>query len=214
MTLELNDFIIEYDREIDYIDIIISTLENKVKDILDFFELEKLSKKKRVIIYTDRDKYKEYLTPYVGEFKEWMCADTYDGNINLLEINETRKSEEHKDMTIDEFTKCILHEFVHSCQQEINSNSNGIAWFWEALATNLSGQDYEEVSLSDCNFEMFQRNFNGTPYSYSYAYTIGKYMLDNYPKEKLLEYIKNPSTLKRDAQSIFDEVIANQIVKN
>ena len=210
MTLELNNFIIEYDKEIDYIDIIISTLENKVKDILEFFELDKLSKKKRVVIYTDREKYKEYLTPYVGTFREWMCADTYDGNINLLEINEARKCEEHKDMTIDEFTKCILHEFVHACQQEINSNSNGTAWFWEALATNLSGQDYNIIDLSKCDFELLQKNFNGTPNGYYYAYTLGKYMLENYSKDRLINYIKNPRLLREEATLIFEEVKESQ----
>ena len=33
-------------------------------EILDFFELEKLSKKKKVVIFTDRDKYKKHLLPF------------------------------------------------------------------------------------------------------------------------------------------------------
>ncbi len=40
-----------------------------------------------------------HLLLFVKEFKEWMCADTYDGNINLLEISEARKSKEHADTT-------------------------------------------------------------------------------------------------------------------
>lgn len=127
MKLGLNNFVLEYDKDINYIDNIVSMLENNTHDILDFFELDKLSQKKKVIIFTDREKYKEHLIPYVKEFKEWMCADTYDGNINLLEISEARKSNEHKDMTLEEFIKGILHEFVHSCQQELNSNSEGTA---------------------------------------------------------------------------------------
>lgn len=211
MKLDLSNFVIEYDKDISYIDDIISTLQNNTQDILNFFELDKLSQKKKVIIFTDREKYKEHLIPFVKEFKEWMCADTYDGNINLLEISEARKSNEHKDMTLEEFIKCILHEFVHSCQQELNSNSNGTAWYWEALATNLSGQDYDPVSLSNCDFDILQRDFNGTENGYSYAFTLGKFMLENYSKEKLLEYVKNPSLLKVDANDIFDSARQSQI---
>ena len=209
MKIELNNFIIEYDKEINYMPNIISALENDTAEILDFFELKKLSKKKKVVIYTDREKYKEYLIPYVKEFKEWMCGDTYDGNINLLEISEARKSKEHKNMDIDEFIKCILHEFVHSCEQELN-HKEGIIWYWEALATNLSGQDYTPISLIDCDFKKLKSDFNNTPRGYNYSYTIGKYMLENYSKDKLLEYIKNPDSLKNDADDIFESAKQSQ----
>lgn len=211
MKLELNNFILECDEDINYIQEVISTLENNTHEILDFFGLDKLSQKKKVVIFSDREKYKEHLIPFVKEFKEWMCADTYDGNINLLEISEARKSNEHKDMTLEEFIKCILHEFVHSCQQELNSNSEGTAWYWEALATNLSGQDYTSISLSDCNFESLQKDFNGTKNGYSYSFTLGKFMLKNYSKDKLLEYVKNPSLLKLDADDIFESATQSQI---
>ena len=158
MKIELSNFTIEYDKEIDYMSNIISTLENHTIEILEFFELEKLSQKKKVVIFTDREKYKKHLLPFVKEFKEWMCADTYDGNINLLEMSEARKSKEHEDMDMDEFIKCILHEFVHSCQQEWNENSKGVSWYWEALATNLSNQDYSPVSLEDCDFEKLKND--------------------------------------------------------
>ena len=102
------------------------------------------------------------------------------------QISEARKSKEHEDMDMDEFIKCILHEFVHSCQQEWNSNSNGTSWYWEALATNLSKQDYSSVSLEDCDFEKLKSDFNGTKDGYNFAYTLGKYMLENYSKEKFV----------------------------
>lgn len=96
MKIELSNFTIEYDKEIDYMSNIISTLENNTIEILEFFELEKLSQKKKVVIFTDREKYKKHLLPFVKEFKEWMCADTYDGNINLLEMSEARKQKNMK----------------------------------------------------------------------------------------------------------------------
>ena len=213
MKFELSNFIIECDQDISYMPNIIATLENNTIEILDFFELGKLSQKKKVVIFTDREKYKKHLLPFVKEYKEWMCADTYDGNINLLEISETRKSKEHENMDMDEFIKCILHEFVHSCQQELNPNSEGVAWYWEALATNLSNQDYSVVSLENCDFKKLKSDFDDTENGYSYAYTLGKYMLENYSKDRLLEYVKNPNSLKQDADNIFETVKQSQIRK-
>lgn len=133
MKIETNSFIIESDKKIDYIDKILELLENDTKGILEFFNLEKLSKKKKVIIYSNVEKYKEHLLPYVKEYKIWMCGDTYDNNINLLDIDEARSKTVHNDMTFEQFYKGILHELVHACQQEINSNADGVEWFWESL---------------------------------------------------------------------------------
>ena len=215
VKIELDNFIIETDKEIDYMPDIISTLENDICKILDFFELENLSQKRKVIIFTNREKYKEHLLPFVSEFKEWMCADTYDGNINLLEISEARKSKSHVNMEVDEFVKDILHEFVHSCQQELNTKSEGVGWYWEGLATNLSGQHFKPISLSDCNFEELKNKFYDVNNCYDYAYTMGKYMLENYSKDILLEYVKNPDLLKKDEDKIFYESIewSNSVVK-
>ncbi len=207
MKIELSNFIVEYDKEINYIQSIISTLENDTDKILDFFELDKLSQKKKVVIFTSREEYKKHMLQFVPEFKEWMCADTYDGNINLLEISEARKSKSHANMGVDEFVKDVLHEFVHSCQQELNTKSEGVGWYWEGLATNLSGQYFKPISLSDCNFEKLKNDFYDVNNCYSYAYTIGKYMLENYSKDKLLEYVKNPNLLKKDEDKIFYESI-------
>lgn len=213
MKLEVNNFLIEYDKEIDYMSKIILTLESDTIKILEFFGLERISEKKKIVIFTDRKKYKEHILQYVKEFKEWMCADTYDGNINLLEISEARKSKEHKNMNMDDFIKCILHEFVHLCQQELNSNSEGTNWYWEALATNLSGQNYNIVSLFECDFDKLKNDFYNTKNGYSYSYTLGKYMLENYSKDKLLEYVKNPDLLKNDADDIFESAKQSQINK-
>ena len=212
MRISLDSFTIEYDKEISYIPDIISRLEDITSEILEFFELEKLSQKKKVVIFTDREKYKEHILQFIPEFKEWMCADTYDGNINLLEISEARKSKDHADMDLNEFIKCIVHEFVHLCQQECNheQDTDGTVWYWEALATNLSGQDYNPVSLDDCDFEQLKNDFNNTEGGYSYSYTIGKYMLENYSKDKLLEYVRNPFLLKKDMNDIFEAAKKSQ----
>ena len=213
MEIKLNNFTIVCDKEINYIEEIIETLENKTASILSFFELDKLEKNKKIIIYTDRKKYKQHILQYEKEFKDWMCADTFDGNINLLEITEARKTQEHNDMTITEFTKVILHEFVHAAQQVINQNSKDVVWYWEALATNLSGQKYNIINLSNCDFNSLQKDFNNTEKAYNYSFTLGKFMLENYPKSKLLEYVRNKDLLKKEALNIFYKAKQSQTKK-
>jgi len=210
MKISLDNFIIECDKELDYINEVVSTLENKTSDILDFFELKGLKVKKRVIIFTSRDKYKKHLLNYVKEFKEWMCGDTFDGNINLLDINEARKSVSHQDMSLNEFIEDIKHEFVHSCQQEINPDAKDeVVWFWEALATNLSGQSFDDVDLSKCDFKLLKEDFANISYGYPIAYKLGKYMLENYPHGKILDYIKNPNLLVAECDEIFLTAVKN-----
>ena len=204
MKVELSNFTIECDGVINNIDDIISALENDTAQILNFFELDKLSKKKKVIIFTDREKYKEHMLQFVDDFKEWMCADTYGGNINLLELSVAKKSKEHRNLNLTKFIKCILHEFVHLCQQELNYKLDEITWYWEALATNLSGQDYIKADLFECDFDKLQKDFNNVKNNYSYSFTLCKFMLENYSKDKLLEYVRNSSLLIQDANEIFE----------
>ena len=54
-----------------------------------------------------------------------------------------------------------------------------------------------------CDFDKLQDDFNNTNYAYSYAYTIGRFMLDNYSQEQLLEYVKYPEKLKEERYNKF-----------
>ena len=106
-----------------------------------------------------------------------MNADTFDGNINLLSIEECRKTKAHSDITLEEFLENIIHEFVHSCQQEINPDSKNVEWFWEALATNL-GNPFDHTIDFQFNEEQLINDFNSVPNNYEIVFTIGKYLLE------------------------------------
>ena len=135
-----------------------------------------------------------------------MRADTNDGNINLLSIEEAHKTHTHADMTIDELKSTILHEFVHICQQQVQleKNNNDIVWFWEALATNLGNPEkFSKTRIKASNEEI--NNFNSLQNNYPIAFTIGNYMLENYAHEEILEYIKYPTKLLNDENKILNE---------
>ena len=133
-----------------------------------------------------------------------MNGDTYGGNINILSIEECRKTIFHQDMTLEEMLKVITHEFVHACQQEINPDAADVEWFWEALATNLANP-FDHVASMQCEDEKLIKNLNATPYNYEICFTIGKFMLENYSHEQVLDYIKNPDKLRKNAKTIFKE---------
>ena len=55
MRKDIKDFIIEYDKDIDYIDDLIKKIEQEADGILNFFELKNLKDKKKIKIWTSRE---------------------------------------------------------------------------------------------------------------------------------------------------------------
>lgn len=204
MLIEKKNFIIDYDKSISYIPEVVNYLETKIDDIMNFFELESLSSKKKIIVYNDLDLYKKHIEKFF-EYKDYMRADTNDGNINLLSIEEAHKTKEHANMTLEELKSTILHEFVHICQQEKETEKENIGydivWFWEALATNLGNpEEFSRVEIKATNEEI--NNFNSLNQNYPIAFTIGNYIFENYSHKDILEYVKYPSKLLSDADII------------
>lgn len=200
------------DKELDYIKELFDYLNLNMEEIMMFFNIDNISEKKKIIIWTDLDKYKNHIEKYY-EYKDYMCADTNDGNINILSLEEAHKTIEHSDMTFDEMKKNIKHEFVHICQQECEEESIGydIAWFWESLATNLGNpESFNEVDVSDVTIEQLSE-FNNLDCGYPIAYTLGKYILTSYSHDEILEYVKYPKILEQEQCEILDNIKRNII---
>lgn len=197
-------FMVECDKKLDYIDELEEKLKQESSRILSFFELDGLKQQKKIKIWTDREKYRKYLEQYVDKYYEWMDGDTHDGNINMLSIEECRKTKAHQDMTLEEMLEVIVHEFVHACQQEINPDAFNVEWFWEALATNLANP-FDHVASMQCEDDELIYHLNVVPYSYPICFTIGKFMLESYSHETIMDYVRNPDKLRKDAKTIFKE---------
>ena len=204
MVLEKKNFIVVYDESISYIPEIVSYLESKVSDIMKFFDLDSLSSKRKIVVYDDLELYKKHIEQFY-EYQDYMCADTNDGNINLLSLKEAHKTKEHANMTIDNLKVTILHEFVHICQQEceVESLDHDIVWFWEALATNLGNPEaFKKIDIKASNEKI--NDFNSLLNNYCIAFTIGNYLLEKYSHKDILEYVKYPSKLLKDADIILN----------
>ena len=204
MILKKNGFIVKYDESLTYIPEVIEYLEDNMTDSLKFFELDSIGKNLEVIVYNDLESYKEHIRKFY-DYYDYMCADTNDGNLNLLSLEEAHKTKEHKDMTINYLKDTIKHEFVHICQQatQIEKVDFEIYWFWEALATNLGNpEQFKPVEINATNEEI--NEFISLKNNYPIAFTIGNYMLENYSHEEILNYVKYPSKLLSDSENILD----------
>lgn len=196
---------IECDKPLGYIDDVIDYLNSQLPMIMNFFKLKTLTKKVKIVIWTDINKYRAHCEQYTS-YKEWMCGDTFGGNINMLSIEECRKTKAHKNMDIKEFKTTIAHEFVHICHGEsiLEDVPEKFSWFWEALATNLANPFDKLIEVNVSKDELMNQ-FNNIKNGYQMAYTIGKYMLTNYSEELIQEYIKYPRLLIRDTDKILVE---------
>lgn len=182
------------------------TLKRHGTRIMQFFRLECLKEKLHIMIYSNPDDYIKHVEECGQIYYQWMIADTFDGKINLLAPDVCKKVDFHRNLTYDQYTKLIIHEFVHICQQEVNPDSYGCEWFWEALATNLAEQEMECSPIS-CTEEDLMYGYAELPNAYSVSYCMGRYMLNNLSGEKIYEYISKPAALRKDAGTILHTVI-------
>ena len=208
MKHEDDYFIINYnENDKAYVSQLIKVLNENMIKIMCFFCLTELKQKKVINIWNNINEYEKYISPYVGEYQEWMVADTFDNNINIISYDLCLSNETHKNCNMSNYKKIIIHEFVHACQQEINPNAKNVIWFWEALATNLSEQEYSLINIPYTKSELIN-NFKHLKYAYPVSYTIGRYLLENYTHEHILDYIKNPNLLLDDTENILEETNA------
>lgn len=202
MKASTKDFIIYYEQE-DGIEQLLGTLTQNMERILRFFRLEQLREKVEVVIYSTVATYRAHVEECGQTYYEWMIADTFDGKINVSSMEVCRKSSSHRNMNAEEYAKLIIHEFVHVCQQEVNLNSYGCEWFWEALATNLADQKMNYPQTL-CSKEKLMFHYAEIPNAYSISYHMGQYMLQNLPEEKIYEYIVNPDILWEDTEKLLE----------
>ena len=226
MKYEDEKFLIYYDEsDKKYILKIIDIVNKKMTKILNFFNL-KLKNKIIIKIYNDINKYNENLKKsFIKEAEEeskiqnkkieprkiynWMIANTEDGNINMQSFNLVKKKDDYKDYTEEEYCYNVCHEFVHLCQQRLNSENPG--WFWEVLATNLGNPECqhkikESFTLKDLD------NFDEID-GYGAVYLIGQYLFKDYNDAEILEMVNDNDKMLLAVTNIIQEINKNKFKK-
>lgn len=210
MKITFEYFDIEYTKkDEEYINLVIQSLKEKYIEIMDFFNLESLSRRIQIKLWDNLEEYRDFfnekMKKYNRKVNDWEVARATNNQkecrIDLLCLSERKKCRSHDKDTIDHLVKVLLHEFTHICHFEYNHQQDSMPWFVEALATNLSNQ-YDTLDI-DCSLKDI---LNGTAY-YNNYYSMGKYLLDNYDKNHILELAKNKDLLERETEEIFEQAI-------
>lgn len=206
MILEDKLFSIYYNEcDSEYISDLINTIKSNLGRIMDFFMIGSFRQKKIIKIWNNLNDYIVHLESYIEEYYYWMVADTYDNNINILSYDLYLSA--HEDGNMSDYQGIIVHELVHACQQELNPDAKNVVWFWEALAVNLSNQRFHLIDVRYSTEDIIH-NYHLLRDSYPVSYTLGRYLLENYPVSQLLEYVKYPEKLVQDTEYILEKAKA------
>ena len=212
MKKELENFIIESDVQLDYFnDIVMAIIENE-RRILEFFKLEKLPNKVKILIQS-YEPFKEFIISKYGEILSYVCGDSNSSTntIRILNVEDQIKYTTHKDANAQKIKDTVLHEIIHQCHHVYNTDYKNATWikqtiwFSEGLTTNISNQNYNIQDLNECDFDKLKNDFRHYKGSYSYAYTIVNYVLNNYSDEEIEKLYKNLNYVKENADKIFKE---------
>ena len=207
MKKELGNFIITSDIDIDYFDSIFNFVLKNENNILNFFRLKKLPQKFNIIIMS-YESFKNEEIKRFGKVIDYIRGITDGSNhaVMILNINDQIEYTTHKDATLSDTLSMILHEAVHACHYTVNNDLNQTIWFREGLATNLSGQNYSLIDLSDCNFDLLKNDFNNYgKNNYAFSYTIVYYVLQSYNQEEVYRLIIDSEYLRKRSNEIFSE---------
>ena len=208
MRQELDNFIIESDINIPYFEEVVNHILINEKKLLEFFNLEHFNNKVTISLMS-YEPFKTFIINKYGDIAPWTRGDSdYNTNtIRVVNIEDQIKYTSHKDADLEQLKDTILHEIVHSCQNEYHRDFRETIWFAEGLATNLSNQKYSIVSLEDCDFNTLKNNFHYYKGGYAYAYTIVNYILNNYPKEEVDRLYSDPDYLRANNDKLFAEAL-------
>ena len=206
MRVELDNFIIESDIELDYFNDVVNHIIENEKRILNFFKLEKLPSKVKIYIIS-YEPFKDFIISKYGEIMDYVSgdSDSKTNTIRILNIADQIKYTTHKDANIDKIKGTVLHEIVHQCHHVYHNDYRQTIWFSEGLATNISNQDYTLRNLEECDFDKLKSDFSHYKDAYAFSYTLVNYILNNYSEKEISNLYTNPDYLRTRADTIFEE---------
>lgn len=214
--IELDNVIFEDHTGVDYFEELVKYFKEHELEILNFFRLDKYDKKWKIFLlnypeFYDYIKRKHESSNIDISFKSGDSSSDIK-EIRLLSLEDANKYSNKIPKNLDDLKHTVMHEFIHSAHSEANMDHFKLVWLSEGLATNLSGENrYRVVSLDKLNYEEFKDCMYRIKYSYYYAYTIVKYMIENYSYDEVYNYIMDSDLLRNDTDKIFDE--ANEWAK-
>ena len=208
MEKRFDNYILKCRFDLYYFEDIVNYLNNHEKEILSFFVIDKLEKPCTIEIMNWKD-FEKFQNEKMGGIKEFRRGDTdvNSSSIRILLLEDQILHTTHKNATLEDTLKTVLHEFIHICHASVQKYDRRLLWFFEGIATNLAKNNYEICDLSECDFDKLMNDFNSYGKGrYKYSYTIVNYILNNYSKKEINRLITDSNYLLENANSIFEEV--------
>ena len=120
----------------------------------------------------------------------------------LLAFDEYKKTQQHKNDSLEDFQKIVIHEFVHICHNQLITNRYGYSFIMgEGLATYLADQPYNhDIKIDYPKDTLFLSNefYSLSNDLYSLSQKIVRQLVEKVPHEKLLEYALDYTKLYKD----------------
>ncbi len=194
---------------------ILESLEREQKRIMDFFGIEKLSKKVEIIFYNNLQDFIDLRTEngkYPERYQGWNVATVKNGNIHILNFDLYKNAPQHEDTTLEDYKKVLVHEFVHSCHEEILLNKSIMpALIMEGIATQLSEQTKYDLNRKiEYDPQDLTKNFYNIKFCYVFAYEIMGYLMATKSHEDLLRILREPH--KIDVEDLVNKT--NEFIEN
>ncbi len=208
MLFQSELYSIEYDEKSkSLVQTVNEALNQNFKRILDFWEIQKLENYVEIRIFSDIEEWKTFFESFErGPYQDYIIGLADGSKIYVLAYDEYKKTNVHKNDTVEDFQKIIIHEFVHICQNQISTPESTPSFIMgEGLATYLADQRYNHDIKIDYPKEdifNFEKLFTLTNDLYSFSQKIVRKIAEKVPREKLIEYALNYTKLYNDWESL------------
>lgn len=203
MIYETDIYSIEYDEKSEkLIQSMNEALSQNFQRILDFWGIEKLANHVNIKIYSEMDDWIKFYEEKSGsKYQDYVvgCAD--GPNIYVLAFDEYKKTQQHKNDSLEDFQKIVIHEFVHICHNQLITDPEKTSFIMgEGLATYLADQGYNhDIKIDYPKYSLFSNDlFSLTNDLYSLSQKIVRQLVKKVPHEKIIEYALDATKLYED----------------
>jgi len=203
------------DSESNYNQVIDKIINDRKKEIFDFFNSREIELPFNIYIYNSIEELVKGLAKRGFEKDpDYMCACHKDED-NSLNFFEPKDNPGENEWSKEEYKKVIFHELIHGIQfilfghtpEWLNEGiakyldgtySKGIKWLLENYINNNPIPNQEEI---ENEFGMHEYD------SYDYAYLMVSYLIDINGKVKFLELLKNKNNIKDIKEGLLNKAI-------
>ncbi len=203
MIYESDVYSIEYDKKSEkLVQTINEALSKNFQRILDFWGIEKLDNHVNIQIYSELDDWIKFYENISGtQYQDYIVGCANGPSIYVLAYDEYKKTQVHKNDSLEDFQKIMIHEFVHICHNQLcTADTNYSFIMGEGLATYLAAQRYNpDIKIDYPKEKLFSDEFfslSNDPYSISQK--IVSKLVEKVSHDKLIEYAVDYTKLYKD----------------